>query len=127
MADAVRELIAASLDKEKQERPELVLRTTSALLDKLLQNSTANGRTKSIDELLESVRDLLVHQAQSRSGPEEEAAKHQHALRPAHLVVLALRCAGKSTGKRTAELFRDCLALTAANAAVRLALPSATD
>ena len=126
MAGAVRELIAASLDKEKQEQPELVLRTTSALLDKLLQNSTANGRTKSIDELLESVRDLLVHQAQSRSDP-EEAAKHQHALRPAHLVVLALRCAGKSTGKRTAELFRDCLALIAANAAVRLALPSATE
>ncbi|GAA5987951.1 hypothetical protein JCM10908_007286 [Rhodotorula pacifica] len=117
LAWAVRELISSATGHEKQEQAELVLRTTSALLDKLLQSGTANGRAKSIDELLEAVRDLLVQQAQAWIGPSEDAAAARNALRPAHLLVLALRCAGRCGEKRTAELFRDCLALLAASAA----------
>ncbi|GAA5863926.1 hypothetical protein JCM3774_004420 [Rhodotorula dairenensis] len=119
LARAVRELIAGATDNATVERAELVLRTTSALLGKLLQNGTANGRAQSIDQLLASVRDLLVQGAEHRTTSEDDAASDRRALRPAHLLVLALRCAGRCTEKRTAELFRDCLALIAASAAGR--------
>lgn len=107
-------------DSATVERAELVLPTTSALLGKLLQNGTANGRTQSIDQLLASVRDLLIQEAEHRNTLDDNITTDQRALRPAHLLVLALRCAGRCTEKRTAELFRDCLALVAASAAVSL-------
>lgn len=118
LATAVNEYLR---DDTEKTRFSVAMETTSALLDKLLQNGVAVSQATSTMQLLEAIKLVLISSENGALQRAEGAgAASDPALQAARLALLLLRCLGKSCDKATTDLLRDCLALFAVHAVVRL-------
>jgi len=119
LADAITTLSSPSASLEAVTVARTTIRCASRLLDTLLQSVTATSRTDSADKLLKAVKAAFV----ADSIPRLDADEAQDLMLDlAHLVGVALKCTRKPADKTTAEMYRDCVAPLARQAAVRFSL-----